>query len=159
MKTIGERLKFLRKKRNLTSEQLAEAIGLKKGSISSYENDRYEPSAKTIISICNYFNISSDWLLTGEGKAFKQPEESDAPFAKGFELSQQLDDIEVPDPFADIEPNFEERYLIHLFRSLKANQQAFVQGLMHGMIHIEELKEEDIFNEGNDEQAASKELA
>ncbi|MCG8483276.1 MAG: helix-turn-helix domain-containing protein [Clostridia bacterium] len=67
MNTIGSRIKYLRKINNLTVDQLAVLIGLKKGSISSYENNRYEPSAKTVVSICQQFNVSSDWLLMGKG--------------------------------------------------------------------------------------------
>lgn len=64
MRTIGERIKFLRKQNNLTVQQLAELINKTKGNVSSYENDKYEPSAQTIIKICEQFNVSSDWLLS-----------------------------------------------------------------------------------------------
>lgn len=66
MKTIGQRIKFLRKQHNFTVQQLAELINKTKGNISSYENGKYEPSAQTIIRICEIFNISIDWLLTGK---------------------------------------------------------------------------------------------
>ncbi|WP_051986359.1 helix-turn-helix domain-containing protein [Clostridium amazonitimonense] len=68
MKTIGERLRFLRVSNKLTVQQLADSIGKTKGNVSSYENDKYEPSAQTIISICKRFDVSADWLLTGEDK-------------------------------------------------------------------------------------------
>jgi transcriptional regulator with XRE-family HTH domain len=72
MNTIGERIKYLRKLQGLTTEQLADVIGMKKGSVSSYENNRYDPSAKTIVSICKQFDVSADWLLTGEGRGPKE---------------------------------------------------------------------------------------
>jgi Predicted transcriptional regulators len=89
METIGGRIKFLRKKEGLTSEELAERIGLKKASISSYENDRYDPSAKTIISICQEFNISADWLLMGKESIGPQAGESSI----NFEISPEEYDL------------------------------------------------------------------
>lgn len=63
--TIGERIKFHRIKNNYTLQQLADVIDRDKGSLSSYENGRYEPSAQVIISLSKCFDISTDELLTG----------------------------------------------------------------------------------------------
>ncbi|KFN07274.1 MULTISPECIES: helix-turn-helix domain-containing protein [Paenibacillus] len=76
METIGQRLRFLRNKHNLTQEKVAEMIGKKKGNISNYESDSYEPSAQTIIAICRLFNVSSDWFLTGEESVSKSEQTS-----------------------------------------------------------------------------------
>ena len=66
MRTIGERIKALRKRENLSGQQLAEIIGKSKGNISGYENGKFEPSAQTIAALCRYFRISADWLLFGD---------------------------------------------------------------------------------------------
>lgn len=66
MKTIGSRIKNLRLKHNLSIQQLAEIVGKSKGNISGYENDKFEPSAQTIIAIAEYFSVSTDWILKGE---------------------------------------------------------------------------------------------
>lgn len=68
MNTIGERIKFLRTKHKLSMEDFATAIGTNKSGISSYENNKYEPSAKYLIQISKQFNVSIDWILTGEGR-------------------------------------------------------------------------------------------
>lgn len=65
MGTIGQRIKSLRIKNRLSLQELAELVGKSKGNISGYENDKYEPSAQTIISIAKHFNVSTDWLLNG----------------------------------------------------------------------------------------------
>lgn len=65
MGTIGQRIKSLRIKNRLSLQELAELVGKSKGNISGYENDKYEPSARTIISIAKHFNVSTDWLLNG----------------------------------------------------------------------------------------------
>ena len=51
MKSIGDRIKMLRKAANLTQSQLGELIGKSKGNISGYENGTYDPSASTIIEL------------------------------------------------------------------------------------------------------------
>ena len=63
--TIGQRIKELRANNGLSIQELADLIGKSKGNISGYENDKYEPSAQTIISIANHFKVSTDWLLNG----------------------------------------------------------------------------------------------
>ena len=66
MKTIGSRIKNLRLEHNLSIQQLAEIVGKSKGNIIGYENDKFEPSAQTIIAIAEYFSVSTDWILKGE---------------------------------------------------------------------------------------------
>ena len=66
MNTIGQRIKSLRIDKELSIQDFATAIGKSKGNISGYENDKYEPSAQTIIAIAKYFEVSIEWLLTGE---------------------------------------------------------------------------------------------
>lgn len=60
---FGTRLKELRIAYNLTQAQLAQAIGLVKSSISSYEKGLKYPSVEVLIKLCNYFKVSSDYLL------------------------------------------------------------------------------------------------
>ncbi|MEA4892619.1 MAG: helix-turn-helix transcriptional regulator [Peptococcaceae bacterium] len=66
MDSIGERIKFLRKSKGLTIQELANVIEKSKSNISGYENGAFEPSAQTIIKLCSYFSISADWLLYGK---------------------------------------------------------------------------------------------
>lgn len=77
METIGKRILFLRTRAGLSQEKLADAIGKTKSNISGYENDKFEPSAQTIISLCKLFKVSSDWLLFGEAAEVPISEQSD----------------------------------------------------------------------------------
>lgn len=90
MRTIGERIKFLRKQNNWTVQQLAELINKTKGNVSSYENDKYEPSAQTIIKICEQFNVSADWLLTGEEGVSISEQNNDNSFHELTEEEKSL---------------------------------------------------------------------
>lgn len=63
MMYFGIRLKELRKSKNLTQQELAEKIDLVKSSISAYEKCSKYPSIEVLIKLCNYFSVSSDYLL------------------------------------------------------------------------------------------------
>lgn len=54
---IGANLKFLRKERNMTQEELAQALGIGRHSIGSYEEGRAEPKIETLLSITELFKI------------------------------------------------------------------------------------------------------
>ncbi|MEW5919360.1 MAG: helix-turn-helix domain-containing protein [Bacillota bacterium] len=69
MDTIGKRIHFLRKKHNLTQKQLADSTGLQRGNLSHYEKDKIKPAADAIIALSRFFNVSTDWLLTGKEKS------------------------------------------------------------------------------------------
>lgn len=64
--TIGKRLKFLREKLKLTQQEVAEGTNIQRGNLSHYEKDKIKPSSDAIISISNFFKVSTDWLLIGE---------------------------------------------------------------------------------------------
>lgn len=55
---LGENLKDLRKKRNLTQSALAEVIGIETHNLNRIENGKSFPQAKTLVNLINYFEIS-----------------------------------------------------------------------------------------------------
>lgn len=65
--TIGERIKAIRKEKNLTQTAFAERVKVSFGSISKLERGETNPSAQTIDLICREFNVSEAWLRDGIG--------------------------------------------------------------------------------------------
>ncbi|MGX1901841.1 DNA-binding XRE family transcriptional regulator [Thermolongibacillus altinsuensis] len=63
MKQLGDRLKWLRKERNWTQEQLAQKLNVSRSQISKWENGDQLPDIKSIEEISNLFNVSIDFLL------------------------------------------------------------------------------------------------
>ena len=57
------RIKYLRLARELNQVQLAERLGVKKQSISNWENDNIMPSIEMLIRIADFFHVSTDYLL------------------------------------------------------------------------------------------------
>lgn len=62
-KLFGDRLKELRKERNLTQEELGNLMNSNKASISHYESNRRMPDAYTIANFADFFNVTVDYIL------------------------------------------------------------------------------------------------
>ncbi|MBC6312084.1 helix-turn-helix transcriptional regulator [Listeria sp. FSL L7-1519] len=60
---FGEKLKELRKKNKLTQTELATILNLDQTTISAYEKNKILPTSETIAKVCEYFEVSSDYLL------------------------------------------------------------------------------------------------
>lgn len=60
------RLKELREERNITQNEIAKAIKTSQTNIGRWEKGLNEPSATHIISLCNFFKCSADYLLGRE---------------------------------------------------------------------------------------------
>ena len=66
MDGFGERLRRLRKDRDITQGQLAEVIGVVPSAVGKYERiPQSYPSVEALIKIADYFNASIDYLLKG----------------------------------------------------------------------------------------------
>jgi len=69
---VKERIKKLRKALGLTQQEFADRIGISRGNIATYETRDGSPGASVIALICRTFNVSENWLRTGEGGMFVQ---------------------------------------------------------------------------------------
>lgn len=64
--TTGEKIAILRKKKNLTQEQLAEVLGVARQSVSRWEMDVAFPETEKLIKLGKLLDCSIDFLLNGE---------------------------------------------------------------------------------------------
>lgn len=62
--TIGERIKAIREKNHLEQNEFARILGKDQTKISHMEHDR-TITIKDVITICEKFNVSTDYLLRG----------------------------------------------------------------------------------------------
>lgn len=60
------RIKNLRLSKGLKQVQLAEKLGVKKQSVSNWENDNIMPSIDMLVKIADLFHVSTDYLLGRE---------------------------------------------------------------------------------------------
>jgi transcriptional regulator with XRE-family HTH domain len=63
LSTFANRFKKLREERGLSQSDLAKELNISRGSVSFYENGSRSPDIKVLADICNYFHVSSDWLI------------------------------------------------------------------------------------------------
>lgn len=72
MQTFGDRLRALRKGKQLSQHQLAEHLGLDQSTISYYEQDKKVPEIKTLENIAAFFDVSLDELWVS-GTSYASP--------------------------------------------------------------------------------------
>lgn len=70
--SINERVKMIRKEKNLTMEAFGKQLGVTKVAISRIESGDRNVTDRMFLSICNTFNVSPDWLRDGIGEPFKE---------------------------------------------------------------------------------------
>lgn len=63
LRTVGKTIRELRKLKNLTQEELAEAINVTPQAISKWENGNGLPDIQQLIPLATFFNVSTDTIL------------------------------------------------------------------------------------------------
>lgn len=61
--SLGENLQFLRKKNDITQEQLAEKLEVSRQSVSKWESDTTYPEMEKLIQLCQMFHLTMDDLI------------------------------------------------------------------------------------------------
>lgn len=89
METIGERIKHLRNTKGLSMAGLEKAINAATGNVNSWEKNRRIPSGNNIIALARFFNVSTDWLLTGKESGFTDTEIKILQLFKDFSQHEQ----------------------------------------------------------------------
>ena len=65
---MKDRIKEIRKSADLTQQEFADRIGIKRGTLANYELGRNEPIDAVVGLICREFQINESWLRTGVGE-------------------------------------------------------------------------------------------
>lgn len=63
MEYFRKNIKFLRKRKNRTQDDVAVALGFKRSTLSGYENGIAEPSLSSIIRFSEYYGVAIDTLV------------------------------------------------------------------------------------------------
>ncbi|MFT9848470.1 helix-turn-helix domain-containing protein [Aneurinibacillus sp. REN35] len=90
--TIGERLKYLREKNGYAQKFVAEKIGVKNNTLSSYESDKRQPDYDTLQKLADFFEVSVDYLFgrTDDPSLKKSEKEMSLFFYDGLEGFEDL---------------------------------------------------------------------
>lgn len=108
MKTIGDRLKYARKKKGFTQNSLAESIGVSRGVIFNLEKNKTDPQSIVINAICQTLKIQKNWLIDGTGEMEDKTESSRSTqiLSELYEVAKSLSEDE-------------QLYLLDVVKSLK----------------------------------------
>ena len=70
-------IKELRKKNNLTQQQLADIVGITATGVSYWESGNATPNTETLNKLSNYFWVTVNYLLGIKDKIFRKAEQVD----------------------------------------------------------------------------------
>ena len=65
-RTFSETLSALRRELNISQRKAAADLNVSQALLSHYENGVREPGLAFVCRACDYYNVSADYLLTGD---------------------------------------------------------------------------------------------
>jgi transcriptional regulator with XRE-family HTH domain len=71
--TLGQKITSLRKGRGMTQEELSEAIGVTRQTISKWELDASTPDPDYLCKLCDLFGVTADSLIRSERETVEAP--------------------------------------------------------------------------------------
>lgn len=103
---LGEKLRYLRRDKDLTLEKQSELLGVSLNTVYRWEHNLTRPRANVLRKIAKLYNVSPEWLA-------EENEESLTGGDAGQAAPRDLDT---------------ERHLLRMFRSLPTNERYLVLG-------------------------------
>ena len=70
--SIGERITLLRKERNLSQGQLADALEVSRQAVSKWENDQSSPDTIKLIKLAEVLDTEVEFLATGRKPVYEE---------------------------------------------------------------------------------------
>lgn len=94
MEKCNDRIKLIRKELGLSQKDFGERINISRGHIAGYETGKSNIPERTIRDICREFNVSEEWLRTGEGEMYQpEPEIDELAYLMGkFSINANEDE-------------------------------------------------------------------
>ncbi len=92
MNSIGQRIKNLRVKLNLTQKGLAEKIGMNYVQIGRYEKRGAVPSSDVLNKLADALNTTTDYLMNGTTGEKAQASLKDSELLQQFKALEELDE-------------------------------------------------------------------
>lgn len=71
--SFGTNIGYLRKKKGMTQEELAECMYVSRQTVSRWETDSVYPDVETVIRLCEILECDMETLVRGDASAEKEP--------------------------------------------------------------------------------------
>ena len=69
---LGTRIAALRRRAGLSQSELARRLRISPSAVGMYEQGRREPAVEVLLAMARIFDVSMDYLLTGEEQEKKE---------------------------------------------------------------------------------------
>ena len=69
---FAKKLSALRREKGLSQRRAATDLGISQALLSHYENDAREPKLEFVVKFCDYYGVTSDYLLGRAGERVTQ---------------------------------------------------------------------------------------
>jgi transcriptional regulator with XRE-family HTH domain len=92
MSLIGQRIKELRTKLNLTQKVLAEKVGMTYVQIGRYEKRGAVPSSEVLNKLADALNTTTDYLMNGNTEEKAKASLKDSELLQQFKAVEELDE-------------------------------------------------------------------
>jgi transcriptional regulator with XRE-family HTH domain len=110
--TEGERIRHLRKDvLKLTLDKFSRPLGVSRSAISDIEGGRNALSNQMVMLLRKIYNVSEEWLRSGEGEIFKKADDEERV-------------ADIADYIIDLDPESDEFRLYELLKKLDEKQIA-----------------------------------
>ena len=116
---MNERIKKLRRELNLTQQEFADKISIKRGAVANYEIGRNIPTDAVVSLICREFNVSENWLRFGTGEMFR-PSPSSALDALAAEFNLDKASYVAIEKFLALDPEMREGLISYFIEVAEA---------------------------------------
>lgn len=93
-KVYKNRIRELREEKNLKQAELAEILGIRQNTLSTWETGRYEPDNEMLQRISDYFDVSIDYVL-GKNPLRKLPT-SEINMGRFIRLTRTVEQMQIP---------------------------------------------------------------
>ena len=91
MNTLGDIIRELRIKKGLEQKELANILKVHKGTISNWENNKRVPDNEMLLTMADFFGVSTDYLL---GRIKKEEElKNKVSEEKASEILEAMEEI------------------------------------------------------------------
>ena len=115
MSTVSERLKELRISNEYTQDYIAMKMHVGRSTYTHWENGKYTPDLDRIIWLCNFYNVSADYLL---GRTDFSDVEQETPFLLSENPSKYS-------PFTE-----DDTKIFNYYHRLDEENQDYIRGMM-----------------------------
>lgn len=89
IKKIGNKIKDVRKKNNMTQQEFANSLGISRPHLSKIESSKENASDSVIKLISKLYNVSYDWI-TSLDETYTFDSECISDFEKGIKINHEI---------------------------------------------------------------------